>query len=859
MKWGTPVYTGGVTYSRTELARIFLAFRFHVNLNHSYRGDTADDLGFGQDIRIIRTIIDRLDHFNAVGVPVRGTWDVDNYFSLGKIIPQHCPDVIESLQRRVDAGDEIEVMSYNNGLISSHTAWEFDAAIDRAFTNSAGSGLRDLFSNVAPIVRPQEMMFTPLHLKLYRRHGIEAVSLFYSAVPFNAFSNFVAPLSLEQRFNPLTLLYPGVDETMTLIPAHNHGDIAENISLRWWLKRLRRQQLALGRPTDLLVLLDADADDEFWEGYKVPVLTRLLSAARGLEGLVSSVADLDFVEFTTPGEYINSHPPVGTLTIGQDTADGSFDGFSSWAEKWSSHQLWTGVERSRLLELQARRLLADSGQQGEVEKLLDASREARLLALSTTNFGLSSPVVNRTRLETAAETVRESVQHAARAFDLAATETVAKRSGTQAPVRFALVDYVRGISTEAVQYSNRPSRALVKLALTMSETEATGLVLVGPGGQSRVPALRPLRAHDDANGCELLFVEQLDGGQRADFSLVRSGDSAPAPAAPPVTRRDAALENGLVRLGFDGGVDLIDFDVEGMSFADGPFIRSAVNYAGDVLEVTHWDSVEGAVLGGGTVGFVRATGEIRLGRRGRVRVERELMLAAGLPYLYLDTWITYPRTRSRKFNKERARRLEQPYDGNWQEVMPCELRPAIFGQRGSPLRVWKHNCLGHVSSYDLNYADFSKNDELSSFNNHVTSAWVAVTDQSRGVLIAQTADANASFAFCPMRTQTTPAGSRVLLNPFGSYHGRQLKYPTHFSGLGKFIAEKLAPTCSPHAPSYGGHAEHISLLIAPYTGDDPPETIRRDAEAFAYPYAIVWDSDAIRVPPHRQWNYATSP
>ncbi len=848
-----------MSHSRSEPPRICLAFRFHVNLNHSYRGDTADDLGFGQDIRVIRRIIDRLDHFNAIGVPVRGTWDVDNYFSLETIIPQHCPDIIESLQRRVDAGDEIEVMSYNNGLISSHTAWEFDAAIGRALTNSGGSGLRDLFSNVAPIVRPQEMMFTPLHLKLYRHHGIETVSLFYSAVPFNAFSNFVAPLSLEQRFNPLTLVYPGVDETMTLIPAYNHGDIADNISLRWWLKRLRRQQLAFERPIDLLVLIDADADDEFWEGYKVPAPARLLSATRGLEGLVGSVADLDFVEFTTPGEYINNHPPIGTLTIGQDTADGSFDGFASWAEKWSSHRLWTGVERSRLLELQARRLLADSGQRAEVEELLDASREARLLALSTTNYGLSVPVVNRTRLETAAASVHESVQHAARAFDLAAAESVARSGGTQAPVRFALVDYARGMSTDGVQYSERSSRALVRLALAMPDAEAAGLAVVGPDGQSQVPALRRSRPREDASGCELLFIAQLDGGQRAEFSLVASGDSALAPPVQPVTWRDGTLENGLVRLGFDGGVDLIDFDVEGVPFAAGPFIRSAVKYAGDELAVTHWDSFGGAVLAGGTVGFVRATGEIRLSRRWRVRVERELMLAAGLPYLYLDTWITYPRTRSRNSDKGRARRLEQPYDGNWQEVMPCELRPAIFGQRGRPLRVWKHNYLGHVSSYDLNYADFSRNDKLSSFNNHVTDAWVGVTDQSRGVLVAQTADVNACFAFCPMRTVTTPRGSRIVLNPFGSYHGRQMRYPTRFSGLGKLIAERLTPTCSPHAPSYGGHDEHISLLIAPYTGDDPPETIQHDAEAFAYPYAVVSASDAISVPRHRQWDYGTSP
>ena len=381
-----------------------------------------------------------LDRFNADGVPARGTWDIENYFSLETIMPKHCPDIVESLQRRVAEGkDEVQVMSYNNGLISAHTASEFDDAIGRAITNDAGSGLRDIFGQFAPMVRPQEMMYTPMHLKLYPRHGIEYISLFYSAVPFNAFSNFIEPLPLEQRFNPLTLTYPGIEETMTLVPAHNHGDIADNISLRWWLKRIRRKQISMTEPRDLLLLIDADADDEYWWGFEWPVVSRLLAAARGIRGLIESVRDLDFVEFTTPGEYVKTHPPMGEIRIGQDTADGSFDGFSSWAEKWSNHRLWTGIERSRILELQTRRLMSSLGSdhdRGAMEELLEDSREARLKSLSTTHFGLASPVVNRTRLQTVSELLHGSVEKASRAFELG-VEACPRRAG--GPEEFARI------------------------------------------------------------------------------------------------------------------------------------------------------------------------------------------------------------------------------------------------------------------------------------------------------------------------------------------------------------------------------------------------------------------------------------
>src|SRR5512136_786305 len=262
---------------------IHLAFRFHGNFYHSYRGDTPDELGFGKDIRIIRHLIETLDELNGHGIPVRGTWDFENTFSLGRIMPACCPDIIAALQRRVrDGRDEMQLMSYNNGLISAHTAGEFEAAIRRCLRNAEGSGLRDLFGDdFTSMVRPQEMMFTPIHLKLYKACGVDSISLFYSALPFNAFSNFVPPLAFAERYNPLTLTYPGIEENMTLVPCCNSGDLADHLTLRRWVKHMRRQQLALEKPQDVLLLIDMDADDEFWMGYDVPILKGRFSTMSG--------------------------------------------------------------------------------------------------------------------------------------------------------------------------------------------------------------------------------------------------------------------------------------------------------------------------------------------------------------------------------------------------------------------------------------------------------------------------------------------------------------------------------------------------------------------------------------------------
>jgi len=355
-------------------AKIHVAFRFHGNFYHSYRGDTPDELGFGKDIRIIRHIIHTLDELNAEGIPVCGTWDFENYFSFEKIIPAHSPDIITNLQRRVkDGHDDIQIMSYNNGLVSAHTAREFEENIRRSLTNTQGSGVYDLFGdNFQGMVRPQEMMYTPIHIKLYKALGVNSISLFYSALPFNGFSNFVPPLTFEEQYNPLTLTYPGIKETITLIPCYNTGDLADHISLRRWIKKMREDQQNLPEPCDLLLTIDMDADDEFWVGYDVPILSQMFSTIRGLRGLVENVADLPYVIFSTPDRYLKDHLPVNSITIAQDTADGSFDGYSSWAEKWSNQRLWTGLERSRILALQTQRLLGNILPE-HVQTLLDDS------------------------------------------------------------------------------------------------------------------------------------------------------------------------------------------------------------------------------------------------------------------------------------------------------------------------------------------------------------------------------------------------------------------------------------------------------------------------------------------------------
>ena len=182
--------------------KIHIAYGFHVNCYHSYRGDTNDNLGFGSDIRIIRKILDTLTEFNENGIPVKGTWDSENFFSLEKILPEYAPDIIEKMKERVKKyGDENIIMGYSNGALGAMNEDEFTASIDLAVTNEQGSGLKDLFGDFEMLVRPQEVMFTPSQVSLYNKTGVKALCLYYSCVPFDAFRTLVPKLPDELAFN----------------------------------------------------------------------------------------------------------------------------------------------------------------------------------------------------------------------------------------------------------------------------------------------------------------------------------------------------------------------------------------------------------------------------------------------------------------------------------------------------------------------------------------------------------------------------------------------------------------------------------------------------------------------------------
>lgn len=362
---------------------VSVALSFHVNLYHSSRGDSNDDDGYGQDLRVLRAVLDWLDAHPGV----QADWDIENHFSLEGWLAADGPDIIARIQDRVAAGqDDVRIMSWNNGAMASSTREEFDAAVSRAQASGQAA-----FGRMVPGVQPQGSTFTPDHVGWYRDHDVRWVTLSYSATGSTGPRQDV---TLEGRAstNPVTLRDPQTAATLTWVPTYHHADLLDHGGLRGWTKQLRQST-----PGDNLLVIHFDGDAESWERFDQEL------------DAVADLVEAGEVEWTTIQGYLDHHDPVQTLDATFDVADGTGDGFQSWAEKDLNHELATTLAQAREFADQAD-WLADGDL--DIDAQLDDALTPRLLTLSTTHFGRAAPTL-------ADDRVASGRALAAEAFDAA--------------------------------------------------------------------------------------------------------------------------------------------------------------------------------------------------------------------------------------------------------------------------------------------------------------------------------------------------------------------------------------------------------------------------------------------------------
>ncbi len=744
--------------------KIHVAYGFHVNCYHSYRGDTNDAQGFGSDIRIIRKIISALDSLNAEGIPVKGTWDSENFFSLEQILPEYAPDILEGMKRRVkENGDENIIMGYSNGALGAMQENELEASIELAVTNPQGSGLQDIFGKYEKIVRPQEVMFTPSQVHTYNKLGVKALCLYYSCVPFDAFKTLIPPLDDEMAFNPLTFEYKG--EGLVVIPTYSNADVCDAGCLRAWVKELRKKQESGEIKRDLFLFINMDADAIFWESLNLPVIRNRLANTDGIRGLVREIADLDYIVFDTPGGYLKEHEAAGAISFTQDTADGNFTGYASWAEKPYNRKIWTAIERSRTAE----KIKKNNG---------DFLNRIRLL--STTHFGLATPVLNIQR-ETAANALAKKL-----------TDYAADESGA------LTLHNANGSALQCVQLACSEE--------ALYEIEARGLeayTCVSMGSDSVFLMLR----------FDEIKKEYEIKARRAEIS-------GASQAALPV------LESGGARLEFSADNRIRSFTYNGRVIGGEDFLSSYLTYGKKRCDFS-FDRMRSTQIIGGSA--VQLYGRIMLpAAREQGSFAFTFFTSDTAEGIFLISDISYPYTAERDSISTENSTLGRYTDMKWEEAAPLCLS---FKNEGG-VSVIKRNFEGDISSFQAaSYGEADeKNKALASFNNQLTAGLIGVTDGKAGLLLGNARDVLSSMAYCPMRLEEN--GS-VKMNPFGTFFGAQRHHRNRSGDRIPKTYTLIAPQGKSLAPAYNGSRERFALCLLPFEGEMPDEKRLCDLLAFS--------------------------
>jgi hypothetical protein len=814
--------------------KVYVALGFHINFYHSWRGDTPDEAGFGTDIRVIRKVLEILDHANREGLKSRAYWDTEVYWTFQEILPKHSPDILEGIRRRVEAGwDEIVPGPFNNGANHAATREEFQAAVAWALENPWGSGLKQLFGKTAPFYRPQETMFTTGQESILKENGLAGILLYYAGVPFNTLSTFIPPLPDEQRYNPLWFRSREDQPPLILLPCIAAGDLIEQVSLENLMLDLHQKQLKGEIRSDVLLNINEDADLETW----LPSI-KWMPNMGGLEEFLHVVNKYPWADFALPSEYVAGHAPKGDVIVHQDLADGGFDGNYSWAEKYSSLRSWTMLEQSRLASSRADLLARRAGL--DLSNMLwdgmQSSFFQRLIGLTTTHFGMSTPIINEERQDKADAILGSARRLAVEAERLAV-------SALRQPST-ALYDFELYLTPPGRMRESSPTRVPVGLPVVlppgvnavMAEEEA------GNRMQVSLTDLDPLP--DGHTAARVRFEADLEPGRPIRVRLQPA-----AASSSPVLRQ---LKNQWLEVKFSATHGIESFTLNEASIGGPGFLTPFVTYDREVYSTRGYEFADLSRESWDGLQRVRMRSQIPM-QTDQGEFSTDLIytftLYQRLPCLFVEVEARYAATPKRQVIHNLTQKLRRLIDLRWIETAPFQLTPTIQAPAERPLRVWKHNYLGVTSHYDLLYGTINtRNRNLDSFNHQVTAGWVAVSNGRQGLLVGEGAQMLSSMAFCPMRLREQDGQQSVSLNPFGSYYGKQLDY-SHLGGNGNgtVIMQAFSGALQPNGPSFNGEALHFSLMLAPYAGDEPPQELQALAAAHFYPPGVIVHSSLPKI------------
>lgn len=856
----------------TSKKKIYLALSPHINYYHSYRGDSKGEAGFGKDLAMMRGIIDELDKIEDMGLgSIKISWDYGDTFWSIQLQEEFQPDVLERVRERCKKGkDEVLIGSWGNVMQPVMDTEEFLQQHQWFLENSMGIGVNQLFpGRVAPYARTQESMFSQGMIELYNEIGVKGICNYYSVYGFDVTRPFLNPrLDWNQRYGLVKFNSSISNASCLMIPTYGFGDILDFCSIKRWFKIIREKQESGEISGHALLFLNFDMDYENWLGMKLPKFLSWLPNSRGLLEFAEIVYQLEYVEFGSLLDIVPKLEIHGEVTLREDVADGMWNGYYNWSQKFNNTRFWTVGQQARWLKCISDTLVANNiikKSVSDINGLIRTSSETpetylknKILFNSTTNFGMAMPFLHSDRRKTAITYGLKAFSISEKAFDIALKELLVDinqkfkefnnilyllpitKRGISEKELIPLSDYilVQSMLPSKISDEIRKNNKKIKI-LNISSKKSLELFSIYNN---------PTRA--DSNLWIEALIPRLDFNNKNSnsavyfLSLSESNSEKEKSDGKEIIATKNSLKNKFISLEFNDFGKIISFRYKNIEFACPNFLESSITY-GNAKKSKSYNSNKDKVTvhRKGDDGFsasISILSEFFIEKEHKVQVQKVLKLYLELPYLFVAVSMKIPEIKGETKNIGKSDGtsyfVEEQYQEKWQEIIPCEIRANILGL-DEPLKIWKRNFLGVVDYFTLNMKEVdAKNADIDCLVANISDGWMSLSNKEKGLLVGFNSLKASNFAFSPIKIKDKGfgdlaiRGQQVRINPFGTYYGKLLHYWSEGNEHAQKIVTKLIGTNESTAPTFSGKTVSFDLIISPYLADSPPESVQNFAD-----------------------------
>ena len=862
--------------------KIYLALSPHINYYHSYRGDSKGETGFGKDLAMMRGIIDELDKIEDMGLgSVKISWDYGDTFWSIQLQKEFQPDVLDRVIERCKKGkDEVLIGSWGNVMQPVMDTEEFLQQHQWFLENSMGIGVNQLFpGRVSPYARTQETMFTQGMIELYNAIGVKGICNYYSVYGFDATRPFIKPrLDWNQRYGLVKFNSTMSDASCLMIPTYGFGDILDFCSMKRWLKIIRKKQASGEIRGHALLFLNFDMDYENWLSMKLPSFLSWLPNSRGLMEFAEVVDQLDYVEFANLLEIVPKLEVHGETTLREDVADGMWNGYYNWSQKFNNTRFWTVGQRARWLKcisdtLTTKKIVENSV--SNINGLIRDSSESpetyfknKILFNSTTSFGMAMPFLHSDRRKTAISYALKAFNSSQKAFEIALKEysiDIDKNLKKYENMLFILPITKRGVSEkETLPLSDSILAQSIlpsKISDLIKENDKK-IRFLNISSQKALKSFSIYKKHDGDRSnfwFEALIPRSdfnFDDSNSAAYALtiLESNQEQSKSEGKELTATKNSLRNKFLSLEFNELGKINSFKYNDIEFACPNFLESSITYGKVKNPKSYYSNKDEIIVHRkGEDRFsasISIISEFLIEKEHKVQVEKVLKLYADLPYLFISVTMKLPDIRGETTTIGKSDGtsyfVEEQFQEKWQEIIPCEVRSSILGLN-EPLKIWKRNFLGIVDYFNLDMKEVDrKNANIDCLVANISDGWMALSNEEKGILVGFNSLKASNFAFSPIKIRDKGFGDlaikaqQVRINPFGTYYGKLLHYWSEGNGHAQKIVSKLIGTNESTAATFSGKNISFDLLISPYLANSPPESVRNFADHYSFEPLVLF-------------------